>query len=212
MGKLEQLYAERGKNPIPSVHWLALLRLSCAILSSDCFSLGSSGVSTTEGIIKSHPGRLVSSSFRFWLHHSRGFTTTPILKQLTLHPTKILNAQEVTPSPSLKQKAHNWHFKKGLKNQTGEGGAHFSDTQTTKETHKKKKKPNFNEKNGTCCWISKLHKANKMKDKEWGEENRKMKRMRRDEKRKRFPIDTWQTSQCTNCSVGLTYVCATCKY
>lgn len=31
---------------------------------------------------------------------------------------------------------------------------------------------------------------NKMKDKEWGEENRKMKRMRRDEKRKRFPINT----------------------
>jgi hypothetical protein len=29
-----------------------------------------------------------------------------------------------------------------------------------------------------------------MKDKEWGEENRKMKRTRRDEKRKRFPIDT----------------------
>jgi hypothetical protein len=29
-----------------------------------------------------------------------------------------------------------------------------------------------------------------MKDKGWGEENRKMKRMRRDEKRKRFPIDT----------------------
>jgi hypothetical protein len=31
---------------------------------------------------------------------------------------------------------------------------------------------------------------NKMKDKELGEENRKMKRMRRAEKRKRFPIDT----------------------
>lgn len=32
-----------------------------------------------------------------------------------------------------------------------------------KETHKKKtktnKQTNFNEKNGTCCWISKLHNA-----------------------------------------------------
>jgi hypothetical protein len=64
------------------------------------------------------------------------------LKQLALHPNKnSKRPRGHTKSLSQTKKLTTDTSKKGLKNQTGGGGgAHFSDTQTIKETHQKKKK------------------------------------------------------------------------